>query len=59
VRLGPTLRVVAFRESCTLSGHAGNVNTVEITPDGKQAVSGSSDQTIKVWALDENAKEAK
>jgi len=47
------------RESCTLSGHAGNVNTVEITPDGKQAVSGSSDQTIKVWALDENAKEAR
>jgi WD40 repeat protein len=35
----------------TLVGHSGAVNTLSITPDGKQIVSGSSDNTIKVWDM--------
>lgn len=35
----------------TLMGHAGEVNTVAITPDGKNIVSGSDDKTVKVWDL--------
>ncbi len=33
----------------TLQGHAGSVNAVAITPDGKRVVSASSDNTLKVW----------
>jgi WD40 repeat protein len=33
----------------TLTGHAGAVLAVAVTPDGLQVVSGSNDQTIKVW----------
>jgi WD40 repeat protein len=35
----------------SLEGHTDRVTAVEITPDGKQIVSGSSDKTIKVWDL--------
>ncbi len=35
----------------TLSGHAGGVISVAITPDGKQVISGSSDGTLKVWDI--------
>ena len=30
-------------------GHAGAVNSVNFSPDGRQVVSGSSDNTIRVW----------
>ena len=36
----------------TLSGHTDGVNAVAVTPDGKQAVSASLDQTLKVWDLE-------
>ena len=36
----------------TLTGHNDWVNAVAITPDGKKAVSGSGDDTLKVWDLD-------
>ncbi|MDF5730332.1 MAG: WD40 repeat domain-containing protein [Rhizonema sp. PD38] len=36
----------------TLTGHSHWVNTVAITPDGKYAISGSSDKTLKVWNLE-------
>jgi small GTP-binding protein len=32
-------------------GHTGHVNFVAITPDGTTAVSGSADNTLKVWDL--------
>jgi WD40 repeat protein len=36
----------------TLTGHRNSsVEAVAITPDGKQAVSGSSDKTLKLWDL--------
>jgi WD40 repeat protein len=41
---GPLLR--------TLEGHSGSVNAVAVTPDGRKAVSGSFDNTLKVWDLE-------
>ena len=38
-------------ELCTLKGHWDSVNTVAVTADGKRAISGSQDRTIKVWDL--------
>ncbi len=35
----------------TLQGHSNSVNAVAVTPDGLQAISGSSDKTLKVWNL--------
>jgi len=35
----------------TLEGHTGDVLSVAITPDGTRVVSGSGDQTIRVWNL--------
>ncbi|MBF0357770.1 MAG: serine/threonine protein kinase [Magnetococcales bacterium] len=33
------------------SGHKGTVSSVRMTPDGKLAVSGSSDKTVRIWSL--------
>jgi WD40 repeat protein len=35
----------------TLEGHTSDVTTVSLTPDGKQSVSASFDQTLKVWDI--------
>jgi WD40 repeat protein len=35
----------------TLKGHSNSVNAVAVTADGKRAISGSSDNTLKVWDL--------
>lgn len=37
----------------TLSGHTGEVNTIAFSPDGQQFASGSDDQTIKIWNLNQ------
>ena len=36
----------------TLSGHTDSVHAVAITADGRYAVSGSNDRTVKIWDLD-------
>ncbi|NJM64017.1 MAG: hypothetical protein HC849_33975, partial [Oscillatoriales cyanobacterium RU_3_3] len=36
----------------TLTGHTDWVQAVAITPDGKRAISASSDHTLKVWQLE-------
>ena len=35
----------------TLEGHGAGVRAVAVTPDGRRAVSGSSDRTLRVWDL--------
>lgn len=35
----------------TLIGHTGAILTLGVTPDGKWVISGSSDNTIKIWNL--------
>ncbi|MBD0340551.1 MAG: WD40 repeat domain-containing protein, partial [Microcoleus sp. Co-bin12] len=39
------------KEEFTLKGHSHSVKAVAITPDGKRAISGSTDKTLKVWDL--------
>jgi WD40 repeat protein/serine/threonine protein kinase len=36
-------------DELTLEGHAGSVNSVAFSPDGQRLVSGSDDNTIKLW----------
>jgi WD40 repeat protein len=40
-------------DSCRriLKGHTSSVNSVAVTPDGRHAVSGSADKTLKLWDL--------
>ncbi len=35
----------------TLSGHSGPVNSIALSPDGTRLVSGSKDETIRIWNL--------
>jgi len=36
----------------TLTGHTEKINAVAVTADGRRAVSGSADETVKVWDLE-------
>ena len=38
-----------FRQECTLSGHSDNVLSVAYSPEGKHVISGSWDNTVKIW----------
>eukprot|EP00741_Cyanophora_paradoxa_P018180 tig00021038_g17553.t1 len=37
-------------------GHTKSVNAVAVTPDGKRAVSGADDKTLRVWDLESGAE---
>lgn len=39
------------QQPSTFMGHAGEVNTVVVSPDGKTIISGSDDNTLKIWDL--------
>jgi WD40 repeat protein len=47
----PTLMAPGGALLRTLEGHAGDVTSVAITPDGRRAVSGSRDKTLRIWDL--------
>jgi len=36
----------------TLEGHSGQINSVSLTPDGCRAISGSEDNTLRVWDVE-------
>ena len=36
-------------KECTLSGHSDNVLSVAYSPEGKHVISGSWDNTVKIW----------
>ncbi|KJR43702.1 serine/threonine protein kinase [Candidatus Magnetoovum chiemensis] len=39
------------KEIKTLKGHNGNINDLNVSPDGKFLISSSSDQTVRLWQL--------
>ena len=40
---------MGHEQKCTLRGHLGWVLSVAYSPDGKHLVSGSRDNTVKIW----------
>ncbi len=46
----PIFTTTNFTLVRTLTGHTDNVNSVAISPDGQNIVSGGSDDTIRVWS---------
>ncbi len=45
--------LTSARKVATLKGYSDRVGSVQITPDGRFAVSGSNDKTVKVWDREE------
>mgnify|MGYP002525352262 CR=1 FL=1 len=39
------------QKTLTVEGHSGDVTSVSFSPDGKRIVSGSDDNTVKVWDI--------
>src|SRR5271166_1143606 len=50
--LKPTLTAPGGPLIRTLEGHTDDVRAVAVTPDGRRAVSGSVDRTLRVWDLE-------
>jgi WD40 repeat protein len=47
------------KERCRFDGHTGHVLAVAVTSDGRHAVSGSSDSTLRLWPMPRSAGSAK
>ncbi len=43
---------MAWKEVAELHGHNGQVDSVSFSPDGQRVVTGSSDNTVRVWDLE-------
>ena len=54
LRRSPRPPTHPLRPQClrTLEGHTDSVKSVSVSPDGRRAVSGSSDTTLRVWDLE-------
>ena len=48
--------LIAGTELRTLAGHTSGVTSVAISADGRRAVSGSDDSTVKLWDLENGAE---
>ncbi|WP_353259971.1 caspase family protein, partial [Prochlorothrix hollandica] len=54
VQANLTAVIDKIRERCRIQGHTANVYSVAFSPDGSRIVSGSSDNTIRLWDLQGN-----
>ncbi|MBD2207657.1 hypothetical protein H6G15_34920, partial [Calothrix sp. FACHB-168] len=52
----PSLTPPGGRLIRTLSGHSDSVRAIAVTADGQRVISGSSDNTLKIWNLQTGAK---
>lgn len=43
--------IYTMNRLCTLTGHGACVTCLVLSPDGRHAISGSEDQTLRVWRL--------
>ena len=50
----PRRHIPPLRPQClrVLEGHDAQINCVDVTPDGRRAVSGSNDETLRVWDME-------
>ncbi len=53
--LGGSVAAFAQPKAGELGGHGGPVRAVAVSPDGRTALSGSFDQSIIIWKIDEGA----
>src|SRR5262249_10011835 len=46
----------AFRELKKMTGHTGWIRSIAVSKDGKRALSGSQDKTMRLWDLDKGTE---